>query len=192
MAADDTPGPRKQPRFKGTGAPSTAADLNIVGDYAALVGNRKVGTTDERNTATTNGEVWPGLLWRDTTLKTEFIYVDGATGWVVYLEDTGWSALALQNGWSNFSNGAYQTMQHRRLNRVVAVEGTMQGGDGAPGKLLFVLPAGSRPLKYIVVTVWSNGQARPIEIAPNGNVVVGDTQLSSARTDIAFTFLADQ
>lgn len=192
MAADDTPGPRKQPQFKGTGAPATAADLNIVSNHAALVGNRKVGTTDERNTATTNGEVWTGLVWRDTTLKTEFIYVDNTSGWAVYLEDTGWSALALQNGWTNFSNGAYQTMQTRRVNRLVEVDGSMQSGTANPGTLLFTLPAGSRPLKYIVRTIWSNGQARPLEIAPNGNVVVGDTSLSPARTDVGFQFLADQ
>lgn len=80
MAADDTPGPKKQPRFKGTGAPATAADLVIVSDFAALVGNRKVGTTTERNTATSNGEVWEGLRWKDTTLGVEFEYISG--GWV--------------------------------------------------------------------------------------------------------------
>lgn len=80
MAADDTPGPRKNPRFLGSGAPATAADLNIVSDHAALVGNRKVGTTAERTAATVAGEVWEGLRWKDTDLDLELEY-DGA-GWI--------------------------------------------------------------------------------------------------------------
>lgn len=69
MAADDTPGAKGNPRFRGTGAPATATDLNILSEHAALVGNQKVGTTAERDAATLAGAVWVGLEWYDTTLE---------------------------------------------------------------------------------------------------------------------------
>jgi hypothetical protein len=172
-----------------TDSARTVADLNQIIALLGEVGNTRVGTTGERD-ALPAAKLYTGLTFVNTTTGTVERYVGG--GWKVILEDTGWSALALQNGWGNHSNANYQTIQHRRRNGVVAVEGTIASGTVAPGTVLFVLPAGSRPTKYIVVTIWSNGQARPIEIAPSGNVVVGDTPLSSARTDIAFTFLADQ
>jgi hypothetical protein len=79
MAADGTPGTKNQPQFLGGGAPATAVDYNLVSDYAAKVGNRRVGTTTERTTAAA-ADVWEGLEWHDTTLSTIFVYVSGS--WV--------------------------------------------------------------------------------------------------------------
>jgi hypothetical protein len=81
MAADDVPGPRNNPRFKGTGAPATAADLNIISNHSALVGNRKVHTTDERE-ALAGADVWVGLLCFDTDELIEYLYLpDGWKRW---------------------------------------------------------------------------------------------------------------
>jgi len=67
----DSYGPKNQPRFDATKPPDLGVDETLVSEFAALVGNRKVGTTAERNSATTatsGKEVWEGLEWEDTTL----------------------------------------------------------------------------------------------------------------------------
>jgi hypothetical protein len=80
MAVDGGYGPRGGPRFLDGGAPDLAVDSNALSSYAELVGNRKVGTTAERNaakTATNPVAVWEGLSWYDTTLRQEFLYQSG-------------------------------------------------------------------------------------------------------------------
>lgn len=58
-------GAKGAPRFSPSAAPSTAADYELVADYAALVGNRKVGTRAQRlalvATATVENQLWNGL-----------------------------------------------------------------------------------------------------------------------------------
>jgi hypothetical protein len=76
----DTSGPKNEPQYAGTGAPADAADLSEVATYAALVGNRKVGTTIQRNAATSTTSAWEGLLWGDTTDGLEYRYTSAA--WV--------------------------------------------------------------------------------------------------------------
>jgi hypothetical protein len=96
MAADDIPGSKNQPRFLATGAPETAVDLNTIGDYAAKVGNRKVGTTAERNAAT-GKDVWEGLLWGDTSEGREYRRTGGS--WVRFSHrTTGGSVSEPTNG----------------------------------------------------------------------------------------------
>ncbi|PCN47017.1 hypothetical protein Csp2054_14335 [Curtobacterium sp. 'Ferrero'] len=89
MARDST-GEKGQPQYAGSGVPQDAADLTEVAAYAALVGNRKVGTTADRNQALADGDVWDGLEWYDTT--------DGG----LYLLQSG-SWLPLLTRWTNFS-----------------------------------------------------------------------------------------
>lgn len=79
MAADGIPGPRNQPQFLAGGAPDLGADENAIADYAAKVGNRRVGTTAER-LAATGLDVWEGLSWRDATDGITYDRV--GTGWV--------------------------------------------------------------------------------------------------------------
>jgi len=71
-------GTKGQPVFNTT--PSTVVDLQADADYAALVGNRKTGTTTQRNAAQTAGapQVWEGLLWGDTTDGFEYRYTSGS------------------------------------------------------------------------------------------------------------------
>jgi hypothetical protein len=80
MAVDGGYGPRGGPRFLDGGAPDLAVDSNALSSFTELVGNRKVGTTAERNaakTATNPIAVWEGLSWYDTTLRQEFLYQSG-------------------------------------------------------------------------------------------------------------------
>ena len=80
MAASATKGPKGQPRFPATEPPDLGVDEEIVADYAALVGNRKSGTTAQRNLAASLGEVWPGLEWGDTTDGFDYGYT-ASGGW---------------------------------------------------------------------------------------------------------------
>jgi len=79
MASEST-GVKDQPYFAASGAPQIDVDPGIVADYAALVGNRKVGTTTERN-ALSDKALWEGLAFRDITLGLEYVRRSGA--WVV-------------------------------------------------------------------------------------------------------------
>jgi|GEM_PF-4618468 len=77
MAASATKGPKGQPRFPANEAPDMGVDEEILADYAAKVGNRRVGTTAERNAAT-GSDLWEGLIWGDTTDKLEYRRTAGA------------------------------------------------------------------------------------------------------------------
>jgi hypothetical protein len=86
--ARDTSGSQNQPQYAGTGVPADAADLSELGNYAAFVGNKKVGPTtgtatgpgnaNTGRTTSTGADVWEGLDWWDTTLKRLFRYTSSA------------------------------------------------------------------------------------------------------------------
>lgn len=78
--AQDSYGAKNAPQYAGTGAPADAADLTQISNYAAKLGNRREGTTTERNNAT-GLDLWAGLQWYDTTLKQTFVY--SGSGWVL-------------------------------------------------------------------------------------------------------------
>lgn len=77
MTADGTPGEKNQPRFLDGGAPDLASDSNLISDFAALVGNRKVLTQAQRE-GLTGKEVWERLNVADTTTKLDYQYVNGS------------------------------------------------------------------------------------------------------------------
>lgn len=68
----------------GTGKPiynntsTTQADLQTAADYAKKTGNRRTGTTTERNAAT---DVWNDIVWGDSTDGNEYKRVGGS--WVL-------------------------------------------------------------------------------------------------------------
>lgn len=109
----------------------------------------------------------------------------------------GWIAATLQNGWTNYG-GNYAVAEYRNAAGITYGRGSIASGTTAPGTLLFTLPTGYRPGGHMVFKVWSNGTApdagvdRTIEVLQNGNVVVGSSSISAARTDITFQFPADQ
>jgi hypothetical protein len=83
MAADDH-GPKGNGIYSASGASDDGADLTEIAAYAALVGNRKTGTSAQRAAAITeqNG-VWEGLIWGDTTDGNEYRFTSGS--WVILL-----------------------------------------------------------------------------------------------------------
>ena len=70
-------GAKNQPHFADADAPDVAVNPTQVADYAAKVGNRRVGTFGERQAASAN-DVWDGLAWFDTNENAEYIYRAGA------------------------------------------------------------------------------------------------------------------
>lgn len=85
-------GAKGAPRFSPTAAPQTAADLEIVSDFAELVGNRKVGTRAQRLALSTIGtvenQVWNGL---------EFEQLDGSDAGTWKYIDGEWLLVAQQS-----------------------------------------------------------------------------------------------
>ncbi|WIA99753.1 hypothetical protein [Curtobacterium sp. MCBA15_012] len=83
--AQDSWGPKHQPQYSGNGVPADAADLSQIANFAALVGNRKVGTSADR-AALGADEKWPGLEFYDTDTLASWLYVadagGGSAGWI--------------------------------------------------------------------------------------------------------------
>lgn len=75
MAAK-TWGSQNQPHFADGDAPDFAVDLTQASDYAALVGNRKVGTNAQR-VALTGADVWDGLEFFETDTRGVFLHNGG-------------------------------------------------------------------------------------------------------------------
>lgn len=84
MAVDGGYGPKGYPKFDPNGAPEDWVDLEAVGQFAARVGNRMVGTKAEREALSTSttveGQMWNGLEFRETDTGHTYERVGGA--WV--------------------------------------------------------------------------------------------------------------
>ena len=100
MAASSTRGPKGQPRFPANEAPDLGVDEELVGDYAAKVGNRRVDTAVLRENAS-GVDVWDGLMWGDTTDGNEYKYT--STGWKLWGSKAGAAPFAAAAGVANFS-----------------------------------------------------------------------------------------
>lgn len=105
MAVDEY-GSKNQPLFDGTKAGNTAADENAISNYAALVGNRKVGTGAQRR-ALTGGDVWDGLEFYETDSGDSFIYDSGNGGWgaAFTVGPTGGGYFTPSSGWGMSFSG---------------------------------------------------------------------------------------
>lgn len=79
MAADSFDSTTGAPIFAGTGAPDTGVDLTLLGEFAAKVGTRLMGTTAERTSYSYARE---GLEWYDTDL--DAVYLSDGSGWQLW------------------------------------------------------------------------------------------------------------
>lgn len=129
-------GPRNQPRFDVNDDADFAADLTTVSEFAALVGNRKVGSASQRNAAA-GADVWTGLEWYDTTDGRVYLRV-GST-WKATIEDTDWQTATIVDGQAVAANPP----RYRKINGVVYIKG--QWVPTANSQTAFVLPARFRP-----------------------------------------------
>lgn len=143
MVADAPAGAKGQPQFLDAGAPDIAVDPNLVADYAALVGNRKVGTTAQQD-ALAGDLVWEGLLFGNTTDGTERRFTAAGAAEIIgglkQVLDLG--TLTLASGWS-FGAGSFIEKRgdvgtlHLSLLRTVGIT-TLQN--------IFTIPTGFRPV----------------------------------------------
>lgn len=99
-------GAKGKPVYGSGDGPSMAAMFQAGADYAALVGNRKVGTAAER-TALTGTALWEELVFAETDTDKEYVYRNA--GWKRYpvvdsSEAVG--AFTVAAGWSIASQSA--------------------------------------------------------------------------------------
>lgn len=159
MARDST-GLRGQPIYDPNGAPSDAADLTEVAQYASDVGNRKAMTKTLRQALSGSGR-WVGLTVYETDTGDEWTYT--ATGWYLSSRrDTGWQllGLALNSGWS--VNSADE-LEYRVVNRTLYLNGRLRATVGASqSPFATVLPVGARPSREtsaLVGTIGGDGRS---------------------------------
>lgn len=141
----------------GNPAPSFRADLNDLAADINTVGNRKIGTTAQRNTATTAGFVWEGLQWFDTDLGAQLVYVGGVwvdsrvTGPVSYSPVWSTTGTAPAIGTGGFVNGSYTLIGKLCIARVHWKLGTA-GASGGTGAWRFTVPftAGAGVISSVV------------------------------------------
>jgi hypothetical protein len=109
MAADSY-GPKNEPNFSSDGAPSDAADLTQIAEYAANVGNRKAGLNSVR-IALTGADMWEGLEFLETDTGQTFRVIGGA-----------WQAVGVRlKGVTPYTSGQWATTSNTVFSTTVAV-----------------------------------------------------------------------
>lgn len=175
-------GPKGEPEFKDTDAPDVALNPTQVARYAGLVGNRRVGTTAQRNVALSESVglqtpgVWEGLEWRDTTDGNVYVLSSGT--WVYLFGDTGWLNPSFVNGGNpgtgnDTAGQANPAAQYRRRNGVVSMTGYWVPTTNS--EIQFRLPGGFRPKN--TMTFWcergsNNGPGAKMEIQRGTGAVI--------------------
>ncbi len=106
-----------------------------------------------------------------------FTSLDGAS---FAMNSTGFTALDLINGWTNYGRGVANAAV-KAANGVVQLEGAIQTSGTSPDP--FVLPVGFRPKKWVYVPVdmcdATNGR---LDISPDGDVTVeAESDFSKAQ-----------
>lgn len=167
MTADGTYGDKNQPHFLDGGAPDLATDSNLISDYAALVGNRKVGTKAQKD-ALSGKNVWEGLEFEET--------------------DTGILWKRKSGSWVG------GTMVPTRLDATVSTQGTItqhgfafaRGGNGPQLSIPITFPIafGSLP----TVTVSEAGYRTSGTFNPEGlSTYIGTTWCAMGPSKTSFT-----
>lgn len=89
------------------------------------------------------------------------------------LDDTGWIAPTLVNGWANYGVN-WATSGYRRIGPLVVLRGLIKNGT-IPG-LAFTVPAGYRPAanQERHIATFSNAALGGVRVYNNGEVRVGD------------------
>jgi len=145
-------------------------DINKVADFAAEVGNRRVGTSAER-AALSGAELLVGLRFGDLTDSLEYQYT--ATGWVVAggLESTA-NVTVFGTGWSITPGGGHVPRLHRQ-GRLVTLHGAVTLGAGGNVSNMLTIPTSFRPpnasTRFIGGQTSSGGVS--YELALSGGVV---------------------
>lgn len=165
-------GPKNQPRYDINDEPAFPDHVTAVSDYAALVGNRKVGTKEERQ-ALSGNNVWDGLSFFETDTGSEYVRVGGS--WTVWNSDSGWLAIPSRSGNYNSDLGASYKVVVRNGESSVKVRGQLSRKTGnMTSEGLFTFPSGARPpyLKNFLQPTTPGSYAR-LQVNTDGSVAVG-------------------
>lgn len=188
----DSYGAQNQPLFSETGAPQIGTDLSLISNYAAEVGNRKVGTTAQRN-ALTGADRWTGLAFWDTTLNYEFIW-DGSAwaGTPTYISDASGSITMFTN-WTLTNSqfvywGPYISFR-AYVTRTAGITGNSTGNIGN-AQILTIDDTDKRPVGATVsLATDSVGFMCSFHLDPDGKVYISamPANVSAVNGDV-FSF----
>ncbi|WP_323986191.1 hypothetical protein [Microbacterium plantarum] len=164
--------------------------MQRIADRVEQIGGVLRVTSTERQQLTA-GQTKVGWLISETDTGLVYLRTADRPQGLLIIEDTGWIDLTLANGWQNWGE-AYEIARVRRLNRTVHVTGLIRNGDPGIGVRITTLPVGFRPGKVQQKVVWANGQARQVDIYPDGRILIGDTPTSTFRMTLDMSFVAEQ
>lgn len=166
-----------EPRWASGDAPSLSATFNELSEFALKRGNMLKGTTAQRTAFSSAGYAVEGDQWRDTTLKTTFVFESG-----VWLEAVG----KIEVGAITPSVGTTITSQ-RLVKQNGAVELTARFERAASitsTQALGQLPAGFQPS-----VIWAFSGTSAMSVAASAALRIGtDGALSYIGTTSANTF----
>lgn len=186
-----TTGSNGQPLFTTSDAVRIAAYLTQISNYAALVGNRKVGTTAQRLAASeTNGNAWQGLQWKDTTDGNEYERSSSAS-WVLTGTDSNWqlSTITIAAGWGTRTDPSGGTADRgnggvRRVDQFVELRFrvtrtgatlTSSSSGNIPDTSVGVIPSAYAPSSTVYGNVHLPGSALgSVRVQTDGTVVLTD------------------
>ena len=161
MASEST-GVKDQPYFASNGAPEIDVDPGIVADYAALTGNRKVGSRAER-LLLTGKKVWGGLSFYETDFFMEWVIPEQGGDWILSAPEP-WRTPTLSGG-ITVTPGRLAP-KYRKIPGGVELQGSINGSSGS-GFSLFTLPTGYAPAGE--VRLWAS-LGGSIQVLTNGQV----------------------
>lgn len=166
----------------GNDAPSLAATFNELSAFAVKRGNMLKGTTAERTAFSSAGYAKEGDQFRDTTLKTTFVYQSST--WVDVASDTGWQTLTPAAGWSIDPS---HPIEARRLNGVVYLRGRVNGP--LTSSTVLTLPVGFRPslLSFFLIERGSATAISRITVDTTGAVVQTSTNAAAAGANMGLS-----
>lgn len=166
-------GPKNQPRFDLNDDPDFPTDLTTVSEYAAKVGNSRVGTASERS-ALTGNDLWNGLLFFETDTGLTYRYT---TAWAIAYYAL--PRLRMTRPLAGISaGGSFQTVGMTTF--------AQENGSLFTGSTSFSTPITGRYMAKLVCSTPNSpsGTRRVLGIAPNsapGSVVAQSPGLGAAN-----------
>ena len=104
-----------------------------------------------------------------------------------------WNAPALLNSWVNYNAATHQPAgYYRDPLGVVHVRGTIKDGTATAGTVLFQLPIGYRPTKFVFLPIVHNGAWGFVYVTASGNVTLGMGVTNTYVTLDGLYFRAEQ
>lgn len=106
---------------------------------------------------------------------------------------SGWTNLAMQNGWVSFDTGGHPTPQYTKsADKVVTLKGMIKNGTITPGTVIANLPAGYRPKQRLCFATAGHAAHARVDVMPNGDVIVLHVIASTWLSLDPISFIAEQ